>query len=109
MESATSGAPEMTAQSIKLPAVISIAEAHKLRDDLRKLLNSEADVSIDASAVERIDTAGLQLLAAFAESIEHSRRAFTWQDVGPAVISGARRLGLSRLLRLGDNSIPVEC
>jgi anti-anti-sigma regulatory factor len=58
-------------------------------------------VVVDGSAVERIDTAGLQLLVAFARRQKEAGRRLHWEAASPALLSGSARLGLNEALGLG--------
>ncbi len=57
--------PARAARPVALPAECVIASAAELRAALLKRLAEAGNVQIDASAVQRIDTASLQVLAAF--------------------------------------------
>ncbi|MCH8162531.1 MAG: STAS domain-containing protein, partial [Proteobacteria bacterium] len=48
-----------------LDSIITINDAQTMYTQLRSLLESKQDITIDASAVEMLDTAILQLLLAF--------------------------------------------
>lgn len=89
---------------IKLPAVVTISETATLREDLLYVLVTDNRIAIDASAVQRIDTAGLQLLAAFVESINKRECLLSWRGTTDALRDGAERLGLAGQLRLNDNT-----
>jgi len=58
-------------------------------------------VVVDGSAVERIDTAGLQLLVALARREQDAGRKLQWQAASPVVIKSSARLGLVEALGLG--------
>ncbi|HMN44399.1 MAG TPA: STAS domain-containing protein [Povalibacter sp.] len=92
---ATSGAAAIT-----LAANCSIKEVAVLRSQLCAVVDSGEPVAIDASAVERIDTATLQLLYAFVRDRLNSDREVTWQGVPAALTDAARLLGVRDLLCL---------
>lgn len=60
----------------------------------------EGDVMVDGSAVERVDTAGLQLLLAFVNDHEQKGRRVAWTDSSAELRRAAARLGLAESLRL---------
>jgi anti-anti-sigma regulatory factor len=51
-------------------------------------------VLIDGSQVEHVDTAGLQLLVAFAQAQAKSGRSLQWSGVSEPLLRSSRRLGL---------------
>jgi ABC-type transporter Mla MlaB component len=84
---------------LRLPAQCTLADADGLKLTLARLLQNVKPVTLDARAVQRIDTASMQLLAAFA--LERAAR-----ELGVAVgaasaefLQAARLLGLEQLLR----------
>jgi len=88
------------AAAITLAANCSIKEVAALRAQLCAVVDSGDAVAIDASAVERIDTATLQLLYAFVRDRLNSDREVTWQGVPAALTDAARLLGVRDLLCL---------
>lgn len=86
--------------AIALAANCSIKEVAALREQLCAVADSSEPVAIDASAVERIDTATLQLLYAFVRDRLNSDREVTWQGVPAALTDAARLLGVRDLLCL---------
>jgi anti-anti-sigma regulatory factor len=76
------------------------AEAFKLA--LHAAEDSSGDFVIDAGAVERIDTAGLQLLLGLTARLRLMERRLVWSSVSPALRNGARQLGLDAVLGLPE-------
>jgi ABC-type transporter Mla MlaB component len=52
------------------------------------------------SALQRIDTAGLQVITAFVRERTGNGRMVEWQGTAPVLASAAQLLGLTSLLRL---------
>lgn len=88
------------AASVTLAANCSIKEVAALRESLCAVLGAQEPVSIDASAVERIDTATLQLLYAFVRDRFAADREVVWQGVTGQLSEAARLLGVRDLLNL---------
>ncbi len=57
-------------------------------------------MQIDGGGVERIDTATLQLLAAFVRDMRAEARAVEWIECSPALRRAAGSLGLESALSL---------
>lgn len=70
------------------------------RAELAQALMSDSDVTLDLRALSRIDTAGLQLLAAFVLELGRRGQRVHWQGVSNIVLEGARVMGLGGLLGL---------
>lgn len=60
----------------------------------------DSDVLLDGSAVERIDTAGLQMLVAFAKHHAASGKRMQWTAASQELQRGSRLLGLDEALGL---------
>jgi phospholipid transport system transporter-binding protein len=68
--------------------------------ELAERLDESGSVQIDGSAVERVDTATLQLLAAFVRDLRAESRAVEWVDCSAALRRAAGSLGLESALSL---------
>jgi anti-anti-sigma regulatory factor len=96
---APSAAPPQNS-AVSLGDTLTIAEAASMHSDLMKRLGEKQTV-LDASALTRVDTAGLQLLASFVRTAEARGARIEWRGAQPALRESARRLGLEGALRLG--------
>jgi ABC-type transporter Mla MlaB component len=86
--------------SLALAAECTVAEADSLKADLMRLLVDSRAVSLDVSGLQRIDTAGLQLLAAFVRDRRTAGRQVKWLGQAPALEAAADLLGLRSMLEL---------
>lgn len=86
--------------SVALAASCSIKEVVTLHRALTAVVGADEPVCIDASAVERIDTATLQLLYAFVRDRITADREVVWQNVTGALSEAARQVGMRDLLCL---------
>jgi ABC-type transporter Mla MlaB component len=87
-----------SARPLALPAECAIAAAAGLRADLLKRLPDAGNVQIDASAVQRIDTASLQVLAAFARDRRAEGLPIEWLGVPACLTEAATLLDLTDAL-----------
>jgi ABC-type transporter Mla MlaB component len=85
---------------VSLPAECVIASAAGLRTALLKRLGDSGNVQIDASAVQRIDTAALQVLAAFARDRREGSLPVEWLGVPGCLTEAATLLDLTDVLGL---------
>ena len=81
-------------------AECTVADASSLKTGLSKLLEESGIVTLDIGAVQRIDTAGLQVIATFIRERESHGRQVQWRGQAPALSAAAKLLGLSALLKL---------
>jgi ABC-type transporter Mla MlaB component len=81
-------------------AECTVADASSLKSDLAKLLDDSGVVTLDIGAVQRIDTAGLQVIATFVRERESLGLEVEWRGTAPALTAAAKLLGLSSLLKL---------
>ncbi|MGH8170444.1 MAG: STAS domain-containing protein [Steroidobacteraceae bacterium] len=86
--------------SVTLPADCTVAGADSLKAELARRLDESGPVTVDASALQRIDTAALQLLAAFVRDRRTAGRAVDWRGGAAALESAAALLGLKDMLEL---------
>ncbi|HEX4268280.1 MAG TPA: STAS domain-containing protein [Steroidobacteraceae bacterium] len=86
--------------SLILAATCTVAEADTLKAELAGRLQESEPVTVDVSAVQRIDTAGLQLLAAFVRDRRTAGHVVTWRGRASALETAAALLGLRDMLEL---------
>ena len=83
---------------LQLPAQCTLPHAVALRASLLAALGGDADLHLDAGCVEAVDTAALQLLAAFIIELRQQGRRVQWQQVSAPLHAAAKRLGLLQTL-----------
>lgn len=91
-----------TGRRVQLGAELVIATAGELHAQLGKALQETAPVVLDAAAVARLDTAGLQLLEAFVVARDAAAGEWRWENVGAELRDAATQLGMQRMLKLPD-------
>jgi phospholipid transport system transporter-binding protein len=108
----TTPAPEVSIAALPTPenggarAGLRLEVSCLLRDSLDfqfHLLSADfgsGEVLVDGSAVERVDTAGLQLLLAFVQHQATQGRKVSWTSASDALDRAAARLGLAASLHL---------
>jgi phospholipid transport system transporter-binding protein len=77
-----------------------VSEAICLKEGLAGLLDEPLSVTLDVTALHRIDTAGLQVLAAFVRDRAGRGLEVQWRGTAPALSGAAQLLGLTSLLGL---------
>jgi anti-anti-sigma regulatory factor len=92
------GAGAVRDKVFALGAQCTIREAPALKARLTKLLGHKGAIALDASRVERIDTACLQLLTAFVRTRHAQSRVIAWRSATAAFTDSVRLLGLAGLL-----------
>lgn len=83
---------------IVLAANCSVKDAAALKTSLCAAALDSAAVTLDASAVERVDTATIQLLCAFVRDRSSRNQGVTWRGESQALQDAARLLGVRALL-----------
>lgn len=92
-----SGSATAVTAAFSLPAECTLADVHGLKSQLTALLKTQDPVCVDVSGLRRIDTASLQLLAAFARDRRASRLAVDLRGESTVFEEAVRLLGLDRL------------
>ena len=93
--------------ALSLPEECTLADAATLKVRLAALLATENPVTLDVSGVRRIDTASLQLLAAFTRDRRASRLAVDVRGESPAFGEAVRLTGLGRLFDVAPRAHSV--
>jgi ABC-type transporter Mla MlaB component len=83
---------------IVLSANCSVKDSTSLKNSLCALANESAVVTVDASAVERVDTATMQLLCAFARDRSARKQSIVWRGQSQALNDAVRLLGIAALM-----------
>ena len=86
--------------SLTLASECTVAEADALKSELARRLDESGTVTVDVTALQRIDTAGLQLLAAFVRDRRTAGRTVAWRGRAAALEAAAGVLGLNSMLEL---------
>jgi anti-anti-sigma regulatory factor len=76
-----------------------MAELPALRDQFLLALDTPSS-TLEAIGVERVDTAALQLLAAFHRDAQARGRTVAWAGASAPLRDAAERLGLTKILAL---------
>jgi anti-anti-sigma regulatory factor len=104
---ATLAAPAAAAASVtpqraglKLEATFTLRDANDMLFQLLAVDFGDSDVLVDGGAVERIDTAGLQMLIAFAKSHAARGKTLHWTAVSPELLRSSQLLGVTEPLHL---------
>jgi anti-anti-sigma regulatory factor len=85
---------------IALDSDLRIGAAPALRDTLLTALDAARPVTLDGGAVAQVDTAALQVLAAFARDARAAGVAVTWAAASDTLRRGVGILGLNELIAL---------
>jgi phospholipid transport system transporter-binding protein len=80
----------------------TIRTINTLQAELAERLDESGNVQIDGTAVDRVDTAGLQLLAAFVRDLQAEARSVEWIGCSAALRRAANASGLAVALGLGS-------
>lgn len=79
---------------------LCIRDAVSLQARLQKSLQKSSTVELNADAVQKVDTAGLQLFIAISREVSGSNGTLIWKKPSEVLIAAAARLGLDKELGL---------
>lgn len=97
-EDAAPAASPLASGKVVLGASCTIHEAPALRSHLITQASHPGPYEIDGRAVEQIDTAGVQLVVAFALDCLEKGAHYTWTGRSPQLEEAIRTLGVGALL-----------
>ena len=89
---------------VTLDERVDISRAEEIFGRFEEALQRAENVDIDASAVERIDTTGFQILAAFRQAMDKNGRHTRFIRTSEALKANANLLGLNAILPVMDSS-----
>lgn len=85
-----------------LSADCTVAASGALKAGLLEMLREPQPVTLDIASVQRIDTAGIQLIAAFVRERESLGLQVGWRGAASAFTSAARLLGVATAFGLPE-------
>lgn len=77
---------------------LDISQASGLHAALTKALQRKPPFVLDGSQIERTDTAGMQILAAFCHTVRHQKIEFRWHKPSINLLKSTELLGMHTLL-----------
>jgi len=80
--------------NIKLQSELNIRQVAELKEQLNNALSAD-DIVLDASAIEVVDAAGLQLLLAFIQQARLKNITIKWGDLSEGFLNAVKLMGLS--------------
>lgn len=86
--------------TIKLQSELNIRQVAELKAQLDEALTDDVDIVFDASDVEVVDAAALQLLLAFVQQLALKQRSVTWGELSEGFLSAVKLTGLDKSLNL---------
>jgi ABC-type transporter Mla MlaB component len=93
------GAKSKSETRVNMPADCRIADVGELHTQLKGALGG-SQIVLDGAAVERIDTAALQLLVVFQHEAKKRERQVQWAGASAPLYDAAGQLGLMEALAL---------
>ncbi|MCF6324502.1 MAG: STAS domain-containing protein [Gammaproteobacteria bacterium] len=80
--------------------LLDISMVNEINQKLKDALSSGDDISIDISNIERIDTAGAQMLCAFYQDAKSKKIKCEWTTPSDIFSKSIKQLGLSEHFEL---------
>lgn len=87
---------------ISFGPVLDVASSSELKKQLGKVFRRKSPFELDGSAIERVDTAALQVLLAFARESRDRKKELEWSEVSETLMNASTLLGISRELGIGN-------
>ena len=88
--------------NIECGEIVDISSVSELYQKLNEVLEDDGAVTLNAGAIERIDTAALQMFACFMQEIIKRNRDVSWKAPSEALRRSADFLGMTQVLKLNE-------
>ncbi len=79
---------------------LDIAQAGGLYSRLQKSLQKSSTIELKAEGVQKVDTAGLQLMLSLSNEVKKCGGELIWKSPSPVLLGAAKLLGLDKKLGL---------
>jgi ABC-type transporter Mla MlaB component len=96
--------PSPRSEVFALSASCTVTESAALKSALLEILPEPTPVTLDVARLQRIDTAGMQLIVAFVRERESHGLRVEWRSMAPTFTSAAHLLGVASLLQLPERA-----
>ena len=93
---------EVETLNVSLAETLDISTVQNLHGELQAALDGGAPVTLHGSAVERVDTAALQLLAALFIYADEHQSKLEMQSTSEALVNSAMLLGMAGHIGLNN-------
>jgi phospholipid transport system transporter-binding protein len=87
---------------ISFGPILDVAGSSELKKQLDKVFRRKSPFELDGSAIERVDTAALQVLLAFARESHNRKKELGWSEVSEPLMNASTLLGISRELGISN-------
>lgn len=94
----------MESKKVNCGSIFDISLVSQKSVELKEVLNDSGEIQLSAGELQKIDGAGLQLLASFFNEANKLQKSISWIDASDSLIDSARLLGLTSLLKLDEES-----
>ena len=91
-------------ETINCGEALTIAHVATINQQLRKALEKSSTIEVVADAVEKVDTAGLQLFVALFKELEKVGGHVVWRSPSNVLTDAAATLGLTSYLAFDDHA-----
>lgn len=91
-------------EAIQLPGELTIARSGEFYQRFTELMEQGRDIALDASEVDRIDTAFIQLLYQVQRALAETSHRLKWINTSEALVRSVELLGMDEQLSLADAS-----
>jgi len=96
--------PTQNDNNVDCGDLLDISMVNEINQKLKKSLTSNGDISIDVSNIQRIDTAGAQMLCAFYQDAKSKNIKCTWEAPSDVFVKSVEQLGLAGHLDMSSAS-----
>ena len=83
---------------------LTIANAADLHTKLKEAVESSSDIELVADGVDKVDTAGLQLMVALSREIEKVNGTLVWKNPSEVLVQAVNTLGLRPYLAINPSA-----
>ncbi len=99
----TTAGPAKEGDVVQLGSELTIRCISTCKEIIDDSIASDADLKISIAGLQKIDTAGLQLIFSLVKTLEKTSQSIEWLGDGGMINDGAKMLGLPELVKSGGD------
>ncbi|MCP4433322.1 MAG: STAS domain-containing protein [Gammaproteobacteria bacterium] len=87
-----------SAEVVSLGETLTVKTVAECKKNIVDSMTKNAEITLDSASLQKIDTAGLQLLLSLQKSLALTQQQINWKNRNPVIDSAARLTGMTEII-----------